>query len=863
MQTRLQAIIDEARPRRAMFTTFTFSANWFESFCLPLLRVSGCQKVELLVDSREACKSTDETSSLYAGSYYRVIPVRQATGGFFHPKIAYLERGSGDDVLVVSSGNLTTRGQNSNLEVLDSVNALEHPLVFETFADFAELFAQTEGLSAKASASLMYYARRAREVAAAVPASARRNPTAWLIHTLKEPAGNQFAELVLEHLTPAATLTAYGPYLDPKANAVCDLAGLCGVPEISLGAQLVDEEYVIRVDANHNLPEKTRFVVPVVPDRKDLNRFPHAKVFEVRSPSGCMVMTGSVNATLQSLFGLENVEVSLVRKLEVPPFDWQVLEGDDFAKTRFEACVFKSPELGRAAPALDAQWQSDGTITGTVSPCPDERLATLEVWREDELECGPIEPVLIDEDGSFATPVQTLADEEGARRLRLQAGDFTVTGWLNVEVELDANPLEKALSRAVRRIRQGSRPNDRDLLPILNWMAAVLHRKREPEAKTKGGTTTGPQTGGADKGQPAVQKHITPRPANDWGPQDEPELNVPTATAEQAMAAAFRRLTARILSHSALAGGPRSKLVIVDLQKKESGKDKPEEPEEQKAWDAMLEKLPATLKKDATAPIVSAVVAQAAAEVLETYVDTLAVGGTPAYNQSAEEPAYVATDPHGLRDWLEQYTAYAYDDDNRERLLSVFCTFACCALDISPKLPTGALKEVMQAFALRELTLDDWHTAIANTTGKDDPFEFVPEQARGRLRAHASKIVASLTLQEELEQMVGSVFGDAPAVSPPNPRYQRILERLLELKSKPPAKGKIFGLIPQKLPTSRKPGCPHCNGESIQGVSEVRALETHRVTIHSACGKPVFAGIRNAKLQRFKVPHELYLDWNK
>jgi len=133
MQTRLQAIIDEARPRRAMFTTFTFSANWFESFCLPLLRVSGCHKVDLLVDSREACKSTDETSSLHAGIYYRVIPVRQASGGFFHPKIAYLERGSGDDVLVVGSGNLTTRGQNSNLEVLDSVNALEHPFVFETF----------------------------------------------------------------------------------------------------------------------------------------------------------------------------------------------------------------------------------------------------------------------------------------------------------------------------------------------------------------------------------------------------------------------------------------------------------------------------------------------------------------------------------------------------------------------------------------------------------------------------------------------------------------------------------------------------------------------------------------------------------
>lgn len=863
MQTRLQAIIDEARPRRAMFTTFTFSANWFESFCLPLLRVSGCQKVDLLVDSREACKSTDETSSLYAGTYYRVIPVRQASGGFFHPKIAYLERGSGDDVLVVGSGNLTTPGQNSNLEVLDSANALEQPLVFEAFAVFAELLAQTPGLSAKASASLMYYVRRAREVAGSAPGAAGKNPNAWLIHTLKGPAGHQFAELVREHLPTATKLTAYGPYLDPKGEAICKLARLCGVPDISLGAQLLSNEYVIRVDASHILPVATRFVVPVVPDPKDLNRFPHAKIFEVRSPSGCMVMTGSVNATMQSLFGLENVELSLVRKLEKPPFDWKALEGDDLANTKFKACVFKAPELGRAAPALDAQWQSDGTITGTVSPCPDEHLATLEVWREDELECGPIEGVPIQEDGSFITPVQTLADEEGARRLRLQARDFIVTGWLNVEVELDANPLEKALSRAVRRIRQGSRPDDRDLLPILNWMASVLHRKPEQKTNPEDRTKTAPKEGVADKAPSGGPKRIEPRAANEWNPQDEPGLHVLPATAEQATAAAFRKLTARILSNSAFAGGPRSKLVIADSQKKEAGNDTPDEPEEQKAWDAMLEKLPKVLEKDATAPVVSAVVAQAAAEVLENYVDIMAAGAASAPGRRPEESAYVATDPYGLRNWLEQYTAYAYDDCNRERLLSVFCTFACCALDVSPRLATGALKEMMQSFALRELTLDDWHTAIAKATRKDDPFEFVPQRARERLRGHAAKIVAGLTMQEELEQMVGSIFGDAPAVFPPNPRYQRILACLLELKVTPPVKGKIFGLIAQKLPTSWKPGCPHCNGESIRGASEVRALETHRVTIHSTCGRPVFAGIRRTKLQGFNVSRDLYIDWNK
>lgn len=857
MQTRLQAIIDEARPRRAMFTTFTFSANWFESFCLPLLRVSGCQKVDMLVDSREACKSTDETSSLYAGTQYRVIPVRQASGGFFHPKVAYLELSSGSDVLVVGSGNLTAQGQNANLEVLDSVSALEHPLVFEAFADFAEQFAKTPGLSEKASASLRYYAQRARQVAALAPVNARQNPTAWLVHTLKGPAGNQFAELVLEQLPDAATLAAYGPYLDPKANAVCELAELCGVPEIALGAQLIGEKYVIRVEDKHNLPPGTRFVVP---DGPKLHRFAHAKIFEVRGSAGCMVMTGSVNATKQSLFGRENVELSLVRKLEQPPFTWKALEGDELANAKFEACEFKSPKLGHAAPALDAQWLSNGSITGTVSPCPAQRQATLEVWREDELECGPIEGVPIQADGSFAAPGQILPDEEGARRLRLEAGDFTVTGWLNVEVELDANPWEKALHRAIRRIKQGAKPNNRDLLPILHWMVSVLHRK--PEQDATGAHESGPKEGEASKAPPNKPRRIEPRPYNDWRPDDEPGLRIPPKTAEQAMAAAFKSLTASILS-SSLSRGPRSKLVIIDSEKKESGKDKPDEPEEQKAWEAMYEKLPAALEKDATAPIVSGIVASAAADVLGEHIDIVKAGGTLPPARSIEALAFVATDPFGLGDWLTQYTGYAYDDDNRERLLSVFCTFACCTFDISPTLATGALKEQLQEFALRELTLEDWLAALEKGLASD-AFDSVPSDAYERLRSHAATIVAGLTQQEELEQMVGSVFGDAQAVTPPNPRYQHILERLLALKSSPPSKGKpSFGVIPQKLPTTRKPGCPNCKGESIHGVSEVRALETHRVTIHPTCGKPVFAGIRNAELQRFNVPHELYIDWNK
>ena len=370
MQTRLQAIIDAARPRRAMFTTFTLSVNWFESFCLPLLRISGCGKVDLLADSREACKSTDESTSLYAGNAYRVISVHQASGGFFHPKVAYLERGSGDDVLVVGSGNLTTSGQNANLEVLDSVSAQEHPLVFEAFATFARQFAKTPGLSAKASANLNYYADRATKVAADAPPAARANPAAWLVTTLSGKAGDQLAQLVREHLPDARRLTVFGPYLDPAANAACELARLCQMAEMGVGLRRGRNGWVVPLDRENSLPDDTQYVVA---DGQSVQRFPHAKVFEISSPSGCMVMTGSVNATKQSLFGLENVEISLVRKLNSAPFQWRALTDEELAKVDFEPCKFKSTTIGYSAPALDAQWLADGTITGTVLAPPGFR----------------------------------------------------------------------------------------------------------------------------------------------------------------------------------------------------------------------------------------------------------------------------------------------------------------------------------------------------------------------------------------------------------------------------------------------------------------------------------------------------------
>ena len=114
MQKTLLSLIQQAKPRRALFTTYTFSISWFETFVLPALRNCDCEQIDVLVDAREACKSTREATSLHAGNAYRVIPVYMDGTAVFHPKLAYLQ-GAEHDQLVVSSANLMLAGYGKNL----------------------------------------------------------------------------------------------------------------------------------------------------------------------------------------------------------------------------------------------------------------------------------------------------------------------------------------------------------------------------------------------------------------------------------------------------------------------------------------------------------------------------------------------------------------------------------------------------------------------------------------------------------------------------------------------------------------------------------------------------------------------------
>jgi hypothetical protein len=109
--TTLFDILQQVKPRRALFTSYTYSSVWFEALPYPLLRKNDCEQITVMLDAREARNSIDNATSQYGGSRYRIVStVPTGKGlGIFHPKIAYLEAEQGD-VFVVGSGNLSVHG---------------------------------------------------------------------------------------------------------------------------------------------------------------------------------------------------------------------------------------------------------------------------------------------------------------------------------------------------------------------------------------------------------------------------------------------------------------------------------------------------------------------------------------------------------------------------------------------------------------------------------------------------------------------------------------------------------------------------------------------------------------------------------
>jgi hypothetical protein len=485
-------LVEKARPRRIFLTSFTYDALWFESVLYPLLCANKCEQVALMVDARHAPSAINRAKTTYCGVGYRLMRVRpNHAQGLFHPKIAYLEC-KDQDVLIVGSGNLTNRGQGPALEVIDAVSSGKHPNVFGEFAGFLDrLPSAVKLLSRTDCAVLDELAARARTQQACFAAVASASTTAQLVTSLDASPLQQFAAAATRLGKSGRTLTVLSPFFDPGRHAVKTLA-----KEVS--AEMT--RYAVAPTSSGGYqapfpkPAKSTSLEFVTPYGKDTAGRPlHAKWFEITdAASRSVTMTGSVNATQQSLAHQWNIEISLIRWLDAPTTaHWDAVADEDVTYD----CI---PEAEETQAKATHSWSADLDLVGnlrlSVYPALEAQPLTLKLNTEGTVWLETVE-------STGGTHVDTLVPTDVLGEIKTSTVWLDVEGatWaeslpINIAELLDQTPEELEERRTNYRLTHGKYFTPSDVSRVFSALEAYLSSfsaARAPRSPTNPGNGGG------------------------------------------------------------------------------------------------------------------------------------------------------------------------------------------------------------------------------------------------------------------------------------------------------------------------------------------------------------------------------------
>lgn len=829
MQIHLRTLIQQIKPRRALFTTFTFSINWFENFLFPELRKSGCEQIDVLVDARAARRSTEDISALSVGTDYRVIPVPMKGATFFHPKVAYFE-GETHDVLFVSSANLTLSGHGKNLEVHDAIGSDVEPGVFVEFSGFLESLLARHTFQPENLQVLHAYRERAAkwlDAAAAVPDAERR---VWLIHTLDEPALEQFAALA-GNSGGRRLLTVLSPYHAPDGAPVRKLAADVRASQIRIGLSAgggSSEALVARFQAP---PDDFTYVVPVTEEE---NRFAHAKIFELSARDGeTYLMAGSVNATHQSLDSTKNVEVSLVRRLPATPFSWA-----DATPSRWEANKVDPDNLSETWASLEATWTVENRIVGRVVPVRGPQSVRAELWAGANL-IAPLGEVTLAVDGTFSVSVSEVPNTDQGLRLVLTSDTVQAVGWLNLEVALATNSREHKVFRLTQQLVAGDMAAS-EFDRMLAWLDGIGPPVPEaaPQPKQK-----------ASEGHKDETSPLPPVTVADWLNSITPyrDEQVRQGIVEQHISALERYLNGDDLFQLESSSSDETENFGVKIfmnEREESAAanptPKPGSPakqttkrdrkaERERNRRQFVARLPRRLALGARDFFVPGLV-ESAGNIVRA--EALRFQSTQSDTSEARTES-----PYSLSGWLDEYSYFDYDDAGRERLLSFFCASACYAAHLLQDENLGMMKEAIFRLATAELTVDEVR-ARALTGFASPAFTRFASTGLALMAESASALVTSQTPDQQLLALVLGALresGDATGISLSN---KVLFDMLYRRRNSRFAFGLAVGA------RSEKPQCPSC-----YEVLNIDTMRSKRVIVCS-CRLPVFYGLTRDELRR-------------
>ncbi|WP_137173222.1 hypothetical protein [Massilia sp. HP4] len=470
----LYELLNTLRPRRAFFSSYTFSADWFEAVVYPLLKHQECEQVTVMLDAREARSSVDNSTSHLGGSRYRIIGTtpRGSGPGIFHPKIAYLEC-EHQDVLVVSSANLTTLGQCQAFEVIDAVWAGDAPAVFEQAADFFGALPHRLAMLQSGDLKVLEgLAGRARAQAATFASHMSVPPSVWLVSTAQQSAASQFIALAAQYLPAPATLTVLSPFHDADLAATVQLAGAIGAVEPLCALARSNGRLVAPFPSPSNGMRR----MPVYVEVQNQGRPLHAKWFELAGSDGrTLVMTGSVNATWRSLWTTNNIEVALVR-LRQPgeSTGWLPVHEEPC----YVPCEFPAPETGPDALLFVASIGRDNVLDVRMSATLPGPVTALELYCAGR--SWPLsDDVVTDGDRILCVLDRRFRDElpEAALWLDVTVDGIVGRSWVNIERSLGLKPSQLDLFKSIARV-ESDICDEEDMFQLFSAGHALLTGSR-------------------------------------------------------------------------------------------------------------------------------------------------------------------------------------------------------------------------------------------------------------------------------------------------------------------------------------------------------------------------------------------------
>ncbi len=838
MSNTLVSVIKMARPRRALLTTFTFSLSWFEALVLPALRQCNCEQIDVLVDARQACKSTDEAASLYAGSAYRVIPVYMERTTVFHPKLAYLEGWEDLDHLVVASANLTMSGHGRNLEVIDALSSDTEPTVFGEFGDFLQALAAKYSFSAESLDVLHAYRRRAATQLARAGTVDEEARSMWLVHTLATPADEQ----LLDHaarIDDAHRLTVLSPFHSPSGAPVQKLAREIGVDTLRIG---LDARSLIAPFTDENVFETQPDYV--IAEREDeAPRLLHAKCFELEGSNGTLVMTGSVNATVQSLSSTDNVEVSLIRMLPKSPFKWAKA-----TPVQFTPCEFSVDAMTARNPALQVTWTVANELVGHIEPARDTELVTLSVWDGDEL-AALVDEVRL-ENGKFSANMGQPANARGALRLIVEGLDLHAEGWINVELDLAGDEDQRNLAKASSRVMANEFRLE-DLDTIFGWLSRLQTHVQSQEKR---------EPGGAGRMSLSTRSGTAPAPVrkmsyDEWRASIEvPHVaKTPASLTRNTVEAVLRWLNRDVTTESPTTrpekggtppsegaptskAGPPVKRTLLATEKSEftSGSSWVEEERRQRTealYQALLEAIPKGLALEARSSVAPMLVELSGCAQLKHALVQGARGG-----HGVDHLALI------LQGWLTRFATFEYGEDNRGILLPFFSAMACCAVAAHSQVSLPTLREALELLAGR--SLEPGEIAIgARLALRTNRFDRIPEDMKRTALEAAGAIEAEQTQSQRLVSLIEQVTNPATKSIPKvQPRYQRAFEALWRHRK---STHSAFGVVARSTGPTACPCC-YCRLHA----EDASRLRADQVCLCLNCQRPVFYALDTASLDQ-------------